>query len=120
LQQQEKYSVTCLCRNKEQGEVLEKLGATPVYASLDDSMTIQIVCKDVDIVINTANADHLPSVQAMIDGLKTRQNKKAVLLHTSGTGVLTLEPTTEVPFDDEDIKRIHCAFYHLWNRKRTF
>lgn len=107
LQSPNKYSVSALIRNKDQGEVLQKLGVTPIYGTLDDRELLKNVSTEVDAVINTANADHLPSVQAIVEGLKSKGNKNAVLLHTSGTGVLTSEPTTEVPFDDEDIARIH-------------
>jgi len=108
LKTPQKYSVSALVRNKEQGETLKKLGVTPIYGSLDDSEVLFKAAKDSDAVVDTASSDHLPSAQAIVKGLKAKNNKKSsVFLHTSGTGVLTYEPITKVPFDDEDIARIH-------------
>jgi nucleoside-diphosphate-sugar epimerase len=107
LKSPEKYSISALVRNKDQGEELKKLGVVPIYGSLDDTELIFKASKEADAVVDTASADHLSSAQAMIKGLKAKNNKKAVFFHTSGTGVLTFDPVTKVPFDDEDIQRIH-------------
>lgn len=42
------------------------------------------------IVIHTATADHLPSVEAVLDGIKQRASKgqSTIFIHTSGTSVL--------------------------------
>lgn len=42
------------------------------------------------IIIHTATADHLPSVEAVLDGVKQRaaSGKHTIFIHTSGTGVL--------------------------------
>ncbi|KAK9708764.1 hypothetical protein K7432_009427 [Basidiobolus ranarum] len=108
LQSPERYEISALVRKKEQGETLKKLGVTPVLGSLDDAEILFEASKAADAVINAADSDHLPSAQAIVRGLKAKNNNKAVLLHTSGTGVLTYDPITTIPFDDEDITRIHA------------
>lgn len=101
------YSISALVRNKDQEEKLKQLGVTPVYGSLDDSDILFEAAKAADAVIHTAGADHLASAQALVRGLKAKNNKRSVYLHTSGIGVLTLNPVTTDPFDDMDMTRIH-------------
>jgi nucleoside-diphosphate-sugar epimerase len=108
LKSPEKYVVSALVRRQDQGQKLKELGVTPIYGSLDDAQILFDASKEADAVVHTADADHLPSAQAIVKGLKAKNDKRAVLLHTSGTGVLTYEPVTIVPFDDEDIARIHA------------
>ncbi|ORX75243.1 NAD(P)-binding protein [Basidiobolus meristosporus CBS 931.73] len=107
LKSPEKYTISALVRKKEQGEKLEELGVTPIYGSLQDLDVLFEASKAADAVINTANADDLPSIQAIVKGLKAKNNKKAVLVHTSGTGVLTWDHDNMEPYDDEDMARIH-------------
>jgi len=101
------YVISALVRNKDQGEKLKQLGVTPVYGSLDDSDVLFEAAKAADAVVHTADADHLASAQSLVRGLKAKNSKRAVYLHTSGTGVLTFNPVTTNPFDDLDISRIH-------------
>lgn len=101
------YVISALVRNKVQAEKLKQLGVTPVYGSLDDSDILFEAAKAADAVVHTASAEHLPSVQALVRGLKSKNDKRAVYLHTSGIGVLTFNPVTIDPFDDLDIARIH-------------
>lgn len=108
LKSPEKYSVSALVRSKDQGETLKKLGVTPIHGSLDDYDVLFKASREADAVVDTASADHLSSSQAMVKGLTAKNDKKAVFLHTSGTGVLTFDAVTKVPFDDEDMDRIHA------------
>ncbi|ORX91089.1 NAD-P-binding protein [Basidiobolus meristosporus CBS 931.73] len=102
-----KYTISALVRKKEQGEKLQKLGVTPIYGSLQDLDVLFEASKAADAVVHTANADDLPSAQAIVKGLKAKNDKKAVLVHTSGTGVLTWDHDNMDPYDDEDMARIH-------------
>ncbi len=58
--------------------------------TLDDKETITRNTKAVPIVIHAATADHLPSVEAVIDGVRRRaaQNMSTIFIHTSGTSEL--------------------------------
>jgi len=58
-----------------------------------------------DIIVNNANNDDLPSVEALFKGQKSRNDPNAVFIQTSGTGELTYNRKTEIPHDDEDIAR---------------
>lgn len=87
----EGYSVTTLVRRESYAKELEQSGAKTVAGSLDDSETIIQHTIASDIVIHTATADHLPSVQAVIEGIeqRSRDNKKTIFIHTSGTSLLS-------------------------------
>jgi len=107
LKSPEKYTISALVRNKDQAEKLKELGVTPILGSLDDTELLVEAAKNADAVVNTADADHLSSVQALLKGLKAKQDKRAVLLHTSGSALIAFQQTTPKPWDDEDIERIH-------------
>ena len=83
--------ISALTRSDAQAEKLTSLGVTPVRGTLSDSELISEQAAKHDIVLHVATADDLPSVQAIIAGLKSRKDKskrRAIYLHTSGTGVL--------------------------------
>jgi nucleoside-diphosphate-sugar epimerase len=108
LKTPQKYSISALVRKPEHGEVLKKLNVTPVYGSLDDAEVLVEASRNADVVINAANSDHLPAVHAIVKGLKEKKDKNAILIHTSGSAAISFDPITTVPFDDEDIARIHA------------
>ena len=87
----EGYAVTTLVRRESYAKELEQSGAKTVLGSLEDSETIIKHTIASDIVIHTATADHLPSVQAVIDGVerRTKDNKKTIFIHTSGTSLVS-------------------------------
>lgn len=64
---------------------LEKLGVRCVKASLDDVRIIKEETAKHDVVINAANSDHHPSVQATLDGIRERsaRGQRAIYIHTS-------------------------------------
>lgn len=57
---------------------------------LNDKDLISQHVQDSDIVFHTATADHLPSVEAIIYGIKKRSSagEETIFIHTSGTSVL--------------------------------
>jgi nucleoside-diphosphate-sugar epimerase len=117
LQYPDKFSISALVRSKTQADELKKLGVVPVLGSLDDLEILSTAASEAHAVVHTADADHLPAAQALVKGLKIRKDKKAVFLHTSGTGVLTYTGEhTEVPFDDADIERIHNIPIHALHK----
>ncbi|KAK4621928.1 Oxidase ucsJ [Fulvia fulva] len=90
----EGYSVTGFVRRKEHGEQIKKSGAEVVYGDLNDKTAITEQVVKHDITFHTATADHLPSAEAVIDGVKARAagGKGTIFIHTSGTSLLTDYP----------------------------
>ena len=81
----ENYIVTGFARRQQHADGLKASGATEVVlGDLDDKAKIAELAAQYDIVIHTATADHLPSVQAVLDGLEGRASKglKSIYLHT--------------------------------------
>ena len=60
--------------------------------TLDDFDVISQKAEEVDIVIHLAHSDHLPSVEAVLDGLTKQKAKnperKPIYLHMSGMGII--------------------------------
>ncbi|KAH9809295.1 Weak similarity to Ypseudotuberculosis CDP-3,6-dideoxy-D-glycero-L-glycero-4-hexulose-5-epimerase [Teratosphaeria destructans] len=86
----EGYTVTGFVRRQEHADQINASGATAVIGDLGDRTNITEHAAQADIVIHTATADHLPSVQAVLDGVKQRARKgqMTIYIHTSGTSVL--------------------------------
>lgn len=84
------FEISALTRNKDQAKILEDLGVRPVFGTLDDSDVIENEARKSDVIIHVATADHLPSAEAIISGIRKREPKTTpvVYIHTSGTGVL--------------------------------
>ncbi|QIW98033.1 hypothetical protein AMS68_003551 [Peltaster fructicola] len=85
----EGYSVRALVRRQEAGKDIKAWGAEPVIGELDDTKLISEEASQSDIVIHAATADHLPSAQGVLDGVKTRASKglSTIYIHTSGASV---------------------------------
>lgn len=111
LQCSTKYHVTALVRAKEAANKLASLNVTPLVGTLDDLDLLTKAAEEADAVINTADADHLKSVQALITGL-SKATKPKVFIHTSGTGVLTDNArgnvTADFIYSDLDMKSINA------------
>jgi nucleoside-diphosphate-sugar epimerase len=86
----EKYTVSALFRRKEHAVQIEKSGAKTILGDLNDKDLISQQVSAHDIIFHTATADHLPSVEAILDGIHQRAERelKTIFIHTSGTGVL--------------------------------
>lgn len=84
------YQVTGLVRRQEHADGIKASGATPVLGDLNDRELIASQTAQHDIVLHTATADHLPSADAVLDGVKQRaaQGLPTTFIHTSGTSVL--------------------------------
>lgn len=86
------YTVTTLVRRKEAAEELkQKQNVEVVMGTIDDQDLITQQTAAHDIVIHTATADHLPSVQAVIKGIEQRaaEDKHTIYIHTSGCSFLS-------------------------------
>lgn len=68
----EGYSVTGLVRRKEHGEQIKTSGAAYLLGDLNDRDLITKETTKADIVLHTATADHAPSSQAILDGVRER------------------------------------------------
>jgi nucleoside-diphosphate-sugar epimerase len=79
------HEIFGLVRNEMAAHRLAQSGIQPVMGTLDDFDLLIKTAKSSDAVINTANADHLGSVQALLEGLK---GSGKPLLHTSGSSVV--------------------------------
>ncbi|KAF2723456.1 NAD(P)-binding protein [Polychaeton citri CBS 116435] len=86
----EGYKITGLVRRKAHADGIAASGATPLIGDLNDKALIQRHVEQADIVLHTATADHLPSVEAILAGVEARAAKEleTVYIHTSGTSVL--------------------------------
>jgi nucleoside-diphosphate-sugar epimerase len=79
------FKVRGLTRSSEGAEHLKSFGVEPVLGDIDNTPLLIEEASRADIVFNTANADHLGAVQALITGL---QGSGKVLIHTSGTSIV--------------------------------
>lgn len=79
------HEILGLVRNDKAANRLALCGIEPVMGTLDNSDLLIKLARSSDAVINTANADHLGSVQALLEGLK---GSGKPLLHTSGSSVV--------------------------------
>lgn len=82
--------MTGFVRRNEHADQIKASGASAVIGDLGDKAKITEQTAQHDIVFHTATADHLPSAQAILDGVKQRaQNgQSTIYIHTSGTSVL--------------------------------
>lgn len=109
------FKINALVRTKAKADLLvEKTGGkvNPILGDLDDLSLIKEQTDLADIVINTANAGHAPSAQALADSLIARTSE-AILIQTSGTSVIgdkvseTNSASTKVYSDIYDIDEIN-------------
>lgn len=109
------YNVTALVRSQQKGDNLAKATGNKVkyvIGSLDDADLIAQQVDANDIIINTANVDHVPSAEVLRKSLAELSNRK-ILIHTSGTSVLgdglseSRAACTKVYSDAKDIDEIN-------------
>ncbi|KIW39564.1 uncharacterized protein PV06_08166 [Exophiala oligosperma] len=84
------YHVTTMVRREEHAAQIRELGAKVIMGTLDDKDIIRQHTIASPIVIHAATADHLPSVKAVIEGVRERAEKglQTIFIHTSGTSEL--------------------------------
>ncbi|RDB25572.1 Uncharacterized protein C2A9.02 [Hypsizygus marmoreus] len=86
------FNLTALVRSPEKAEKLKTLGVNAVVGSHSDLPLIEKLASESDVVIAMADADNLDAARAELRGLKKRfeeTGEAPILIHTSGTGVLT-------------------------------
>jgi nucleoside-diphosphate-sugar epimerase len=79
------HHILGLVRNEVAAKRLADSGIEPIMGNLNDADLLIQQAKSCDAVINTANADHLGSVKALMEGLRGTGKS---LLHTSGSSVV--------------------------------
>jgi nucleoside-diphosphate-sugar epimerase len=87
----EGYKVTTLVRREIYSAEISKWGSNTVLGSLDERSLIEKHASESNIVIHTATADHLPSVEAVLDGVQKRASngESTIFIHTSGASQLS-------------------------------
>lgn len=114
LKQNTDVKVYAVVRSQEKAnDLVKKTGdkVIPVIGDLDDLEFLSKHVSECDIIINTANVDHVPSAQAISDVLVALKTPK-ILIHTSGTSVIGDEiaenkPCPKVYYDDKSIDDIN-------------
>ncbi|KAI9371716.1 NAD(P)-binding protein [Aspergillus egyptiacus] len=106
------YQITTLVRRESARAGFHELGVQTVLGTLSDTSIITSQTAASDIVIHTATADDLPSVRAILDGVRQRSQRgqHTIYIHTSGASLLgdTAQGAyrTDVVFDDEKPEQI--------------
>ncbi len=95
------HQVQGLVRSAARAEEAKAVGIEPVIGSLDVSQVLTAAAQAADAVINTANADHGPSADALVAALAGSGKK---LIHTSGSSIVGKPDGGELSEDvfDED------------------
>ncbi len=95
------YDVTTMVRRQEAVALIEQAGAKAILGSLSDSGTITQQVEQADIVIHTATADDLPSVEAVLAGVEARAKagKPTIYIHTSGASLIGDESSANFKSD---------------------
>ncbi|KAI7829741.1 NAD-P-binding protein [Gamsiella multidivaricata] len=110
------YSLRALVRSPKKASLILPLGIEPILGSLDDLALLEQESAQADVVLSFADADHLPSIQAILRGLSQRPRpdggrKRPILIHTSGTGVLLDNAYgaygTETIYYDNDLAKLN-------------
>jgi nucleoside-diphosphate-sugar epimerase len=102
------HAVTTLVRNEVLAATLDKAGAKTIIGNLSDIKTITTQAAQHAITINTSSSDDLPSVEAILTGVRQRvaQGLPATFIQTSGTGLLTDDAKgrykSETVYSDDD------------------
>ncbi|KAL4744933.1 hypothetical protein BDW72DRAFT_208624 [Aspergillus terricola var. indicus] len=90
LRQDKNYNITTLVRREAARQAFNDLGVQTVLGSLSDKDVIAKQTAASDIVIHTATADDLPSVQAILEGIRQRaqSGQQTIYIHTSGASLI--------------------------------
>ncbi|WP_225773363.1 NAD-dependent epimerase/dehydratase family protein [Inquilinus sp. Marseille-Q2685] len=96
------HRIRGLVRSPEKAERLRALGIEPVLGDLSDTALLAREAETADAVVNTADSDDRPAVEAFLDALA---GSGKPFLHTSGTSVVADDARGEWASDrvyDED------------------
>ncbi|KAI1792972.1 NAD(P)-binding protein [Ganoderma leucocontextum] len=87
------FEITALVRSPEKAKTLNhKFGVNAVVGTHAEYDKIEKLAEDSHVIFHLADADDEPLIDAILRGLRSRHSKLGdlpILIHTSGTGVLT-------------------------------
>ncbi|KAI0696908.1 NAD(P)-binding protein [Cytidiella melzeri] len=115
----ETFDITVLVRSADKANRLEKFGVKPVVGSYHDTALVEELAEKAHVVFSCADADAMDATKAFLAGLRKRHAKLGdlpILIHTSGTGLLTFEGSTkgmsatEKIYHDDDPDDIEASF----------
>ena len=86
------HEVSGLVRSEESAELVRAFGITPVHGTLDDGDILRAAATRADAVINSANADHEPSAQALLGAI---EGSGKTYIHTSGSSIVGTQSAGE-------------------------
>ncbi|KAF2100156.1 NAD(P)-binding protein [Rhizodiscina lignyota] len=118
---------TCTVRDSDKGAIIAKEypKVKLAYGDLDAYDMLVEEASKADIVLHFANCDHEGAANAIVEGLSKRSGT-SYLIHTSGTGILTVEDVhanvvgraSNKVYDDWDgIKEVTSLPDDAWHRK---
>ncbi|KAH9949982.1 hypothetical protein B0H21DRAFT_706690 [Amylocystis lapponica] len=101
------FEITALLRSEQKAKILDTYGVHVVVGSLADTDKLESLASHADVVFNCADSDDYGATIAILNGLKKNYDSTGVapvLIHTSGTGVLTdnaagMHPTSTIYYD---------------------
>ncbi|KAG8932970.1 hypothetical protein FRC01_011535 [Tulasnella sp. 417] len=116
---------TALVRNPKDIAAVQAIGVQAIQGSHSDLDLIRKLASEHDVVINCGDSDDLPLTKVILAGLESRAQakpdaqRKPILIHTSGTGLLQNERDgafhSDKIYDDnnlDDIKGIRVDAQH--------
>jgi nucleoside-diphosphate-sugar epimerase len=86
------HEVSGLVRSERSAELVQALGITPVHGTLDDGDVLKAAALRADAIINSANADHEPSAQVLLQAL---EGTGRTYIHTSGSSIVGTQSAGE-------------------------
>jgi nucleoside-diphosphate-sugar epimerase len=86
------HEVSGLVRSERSADLVRALGITPVHGTLDDVDVLGTAAVHADAVINSANSDHEPSAQAILQAL---EGTGRAYIHTSGSSIVGTQSAGE-------------------------
>lgn len=116
VEQHPSWNIVALVRNEAQKEkVLARWPGSNIeilIGDLDDKALLVQEGAKADVILQTASADHIPGVLALIEGASHRPGHPAYLIHVGGTGMLNDvpsgfgQPSDKVYHDVADLEAI--------------
>ncbi|KAI0649448.1 NAD-P-binding protein [Trametes meyenii] len=108
------FDITALVRNADKAKILEsKFGVKAIVGNHQELDKLESLAENAHVIFHTADADDEPAAKAILSGLKKRHAKLGdlpILIHTSGTGVLTDdargEYITDTIYSDTNIEQL--------------
>lgn len=112
LHSDDDYEITALVRSAAKGDQIAAKTDSRFHYVIGDLSNVELLTSNVhnsDIVINTADVDHLESAEALVKALHSKETP-TVLVHTSGTSVVGVQDSPsrkKVYSDNKDIDVIN-------------